>query len=51
MWTTLNFKGSSKTKKQAGDIYKGTPDIEFEQDWLVGLGAVSWRTENEKQFF
>ena len=39
MWTTLNFEGSSKTKKEAGDICKGTLDIEFEQDWLVGLGA------------
>ena len=41
MWTTLNFEGSSKTqKKQAEDICKGTPDIEFEQDWWVGLGAM-----------
>ena len=29
MWTTLNFEGSSKTKKQTGDICKGTPYIEF----------------------
>ena len=29
-----------KRKKQAEDIYKGTPDIEFEQDWSVGLGAI-----------
>ena len=40
MWTTLNFGGSSKTEKQAEDICKGTPDIEFEQDWSVGLGAM-----------
>ena len=40
MWTTLNFRGSSKTEKQAEDIGKGTPDIEFEQDWSVGLGAI-----------
>ena len=26
-------------KRGAANIYKGTPDIEFEQDWLVGLGA------------
>ena len=32
MWTTLNFRGSSKT---------GTPEIEFEQDWSVALGAIS----------
>ena len=40
MWTTLNFEGKSKTKKWARDICKGTLDIEFEQDWLVGLGAI-----------
>ena len=28
-----------KRKEQAEDIWKGTPDIEFEQDWSVGLGA------------
>ena len=26
-------------RKKAGNICKGTPDIEFEQDWSVGLGA------------
>ena len=40
MWTTLNFGDSSKTGKQAEYICKGTPDIEFEQDWWVGLGAM-----------
>ena len=29
-----------KWKEQAEDIYKGTPDIEFEQDGSVGLGAI-----------
>ena len=29
-----------KRKEQAEDIYNGTPDIEFEQDWSVGLGAI-----------
>ena len=29
-----------KRKAQAEDIYKGTPDIEFEQDGSVGLGAI-----------
>ena len=29
-----------KRKEQAEDIYEGTPDIEFEQDWSVGLGAI-----------
>ena len=28
-----------KRKKQAEDICRGAPDIEFEQDWSVGLGA------------
>ena len=39
MSTTHNFEGSSKTKKRARDICKGTLDIEFERDWSVGLGA------------
>ena len=39
MWTTLNFEGRSKTKQEAGDICKGTLDIEFERDWSVSLGA------------
>ena len=29
-----------KRKEQAEDIYKGTPDIEFEQDGSGGLGAI-----------
>ena len=29
-----------KRKEQAEDIYKGTPDIDFEQDGSVGLGAI-----------
>ena len=29
-----------KRKEHAEDIYKGTPDIEFEQDGSVGLGAI-----------
>ena len=40
MWTSLNLEGRSKTKKRSGDICKGTPDTEFEQDWSVGLGAI-----------
>ena len=39
MKTTLNFDGSSKTKKkQVGDTCKGAPDVEFEQDWSFCLG-------------
>ena len=50
MWTTFHFEGRSKTnkkkkkkkerKRETGNIYKGTPDIEFGQDWSVGLGAM-----------
>ena len=29
-----------KRKEQAEDIYKWTPDIEFEQNRSVGLGAI-----------
>ena len=29
-----------KRKEQAEDNYKRTPDIEFERDWAVGLGAI-----------
>ena len=29
-----------KWKEQAEDIYKWTPDIEFEQDGSIGLGAI-----------
>ena len=29
-----------KRKEHAKYIYKGTPDIEFEQDGSVGLGAI-----------
>ena len=40
MWTTLNFGVTRKRKEQAEDICKGTPDIEFEQDWSVGLDVI-----------
>ena len=45
MWTTLNIKVTfilrvgRKWKGRAGDNYKSTLNIEFEQDWSVGLGA------------
>ena len=38
MWTTLNFKGWSKTKIKVRDVCKRTLYIEFERDWWVGLG-------------
>ena len=51
MWTTLNFLGSSKTKNEAGDICKGTPDIKFEQDWSVGLRAILADGQIIKNYF
>ena len=51
MWTTLNFGVSSKTKKREGDIYKGTPDVEFEQDWWDGLGAKLGDGQKIKNYF
>ena len=40
-----------KQKKQARDICKGTLDIEFERDWLVGLGATLGDGEKIKNIF
>ena len=37
MWNALNFKGRSKTKIQARDVWKRTLYIELERDWWVGL--------------
>ena len=39
MWTTLHFRVGQKWKGLAGDNCKITLNIEFEQDWSVGLGA------------
>ena len=39
MWTTLNFEGRSKTKKQAREICTKILVIECERDWSVSLGA------------
>ena len=36
----LIFRIDLKRKKQAGDICKGTLDIECERDWSVSLGAM-----------
>ena len=51
MWTTLNFEGWSKTKKWAKNICKRTLDIEFERNWLVGLGTTLGDDHTEKLFF
>ena len=47
--TTLNFEGRSKEK---GRKYcKGTPDIEFEQHWSVGLGVTLRDRQKIKNYF
>ena len=51
MWTTLNFEGSSKTKKWGKDISKGTLHIECERDWLVGLDAALGDELKIKNYF
>ena len=48
---TLNFGGRSITKKWAKDIRKGTPDIEFQQDWPVGSGAILADGQKIKNYF
>ena len=40
-----------KRKEQAEDIYKGTPDIEFEQDWPVGLCVILADGQKIKNYF
>ena len=50
MWTTLHFEGWSK-KKKTGNICKGTPDIEFEQDWSVGISATLRDRQKIKNYF
>ena len=52
MWTTLHFEGRSKTKEgETGNICKGTPDIEFGQDWSVGLGTTLRDKEKIENYF
>ena len=50
MWITLNIEGRSK-EKETGNICKGTPDVEFEQDWSVGLGAILADCQKIKKLF
>ena len=40
-----------KPKEQAEYIYKGTPDIEFEQDGSVDLGAILANGQKIKNYF
>ena len=50
MCTTLHFEGRSK-KKETGNICKRTPNIEFEQDWSVCLGATLRERQKIKNYF
>ena len=38
-------------KEQEEDICKGTPDVEFEQDWSIGLGATLSDGQKIKNYF
>ena len=40
-----------KRKEKAENICKGTPDIEFEQDWSVGLRAILADGQKIKNYF
>ena len=40
-----------RNKKKTGNICKGTPDIEFEQDWSVGLDAMLRERQKIKNYF
>ena len=51
IWATLNFEGRSKTKNQAGDIFKGILDIECERDCSVSLGATLDDGRKIKNYF
>ena len=48
---SLILRLARKRKKQAEDICKGTPDIEFQQDWSVGLGAILADGQKIKNYF
>ena len=47
----LILRVDRKRKKQAGDICKGTLDIECERDWLVSLGAMLGMDRKLKAIF
>ena len=57
MWTTLNIKVPKilrvgrKWKGRAGDNYKSTLKIKFEQDWSFGLGAMLGDGQKIKNIF
>ena len=47
----LILRVDRKRKKRAGDICKGTQDIEFERDRSVGLGATLSNVQKIKTIF
>ena len=47
----LILRVDRKRKKQAGDICKGTLDIEFQQEWSFGLGATLSDEQKIKNYF
>ena len=57
MWTTLNIKVplilrlGQKWKGRAGDNYKCTLNIEFEQDWSFTLDATLGDREKIKKYY
>ena len=51
MWTTLNFKGWSKTKIMARNICKSMLYIGFERDWWVGLSPALGDGKKIKIYF
>ena len=50
-WTTLNFKGRSKTKIMSRDICKRILYLEFEWDWWAGLGPALGDGKKLKIYF
>ena len=44
-------KKKKERKRETGNICKGTPDIEFEQDWSVGLDATLHERQKIKTIF
>ena len=44
-------KKQNKKERETGNICKGTPDIEFEQDWSVALGATLRDRQKIKNYF
>ena len=47
----IKKKEKKGRKRETGNICKGTPDIEFEQDWSVGLDAALHGRQKIKSYF